>query len=251
MMGLRNLLESMAPILQKDDPIPVQGLYERGIFSTFFGGNEVPGQFSHKSRGSSISFTVPLLDNHRTRSLIVFVVYVNAGYESPIVHHNHMSQIRVKNKSKGLWGAYCPSHCGIPGEGEDMIWLSNWDFYDKLEGGDEVVVSVIMKSGLLVKELGIRLVQVQQEENHNMMSISTDSSYDYPISFNKILGDSDEEDEEEEQQDDITVATITGSNNSGGGWKVLVTAACFFLTLSLITRSSFSGRKKRPSTSPG
>ncbi|ONI22404.1 hypothetical protein PRUPE_2G127000 [Prunus persica] len=76
LLGLCNLLESMAPIrmymytshgnLQEDDPIPVQGLYERGIFSTFFGGNEVPGQFSHKSRGSSISFTVPLLDNHRT-----------------------------------------------------------------------------------------------------------------------------------------------------------------------------------------
>ncbi|CAL9006434.1 unnamed protein product [Prunus brigantina] len=253
--GLCNLLESMAPILQKDDPIPVQGLCECGIFSTFLCGNRVPGQFSHKSRGSSISFTVPLLDNHRIRGLIVFVVYVHPGYDSPIVHHAHMPLIRVKNKSKGLRGMYCPSHYGIPGEGEDMIWLSHWNLYDQLEGGDEVVVSVIMKSGLLVKELGIRLLMVQQEENHNMMSISTDSSYEelfdlgsdliwFPheaLSFNMILGDSDEEgkaeevfsrfvclpDEEEEQQDDITVATTTGSNNSGGlcGWKVL--AACF------------------------
>ncbi|XP_021802131.1 disease resistance-like protein CSA1, partial [Prunus avium] len=159
LLGLCNLLESMAPILQKDDPIPVQGLYECGIISTFFAGNEVPGQFSHKRRGSSISFTVPLLDNHRTRGLIVFVIYVNAGYDSPIVHHTYISHIRVKNKSKGLWGAYFPSHYSIPGEGEDMIWLSHWNLYDQLEGGEEVVVSVIMKSGLLVKELGIRLVQ--------------------------------------------------------------------------------------------
>ncbi|CAL9006531.1 unnamed protein product [Prunus brigantina] len=209
LLGLCNLLESMAPIrkfthftenytlygnLQEDVPIPVQGLYECGIFSTFFGGNEVPGQFSHKSRGSSISFTVPLLDNHRTRGMIVFVVYVNAGYDSPIVHDNYSSQIRVKNKSKGLRGIYYPSHYGIPGEGEDMIWLSHWNLDDQLQGGDEVVVSVIMKSGLLVKELGIRLVQVQQEENHNMMSISTDSSYDHQIWYNKRLGDSDEED---------------------------------------------------------
>ncbi|XP_021822542.1 TMV resistance protein N-like [Prunus avium] len=45
-------------------------------------------------------------------------------------------------------------------------------------------------------------------------------------------------DEEEERQGDITVATTTGSNNSGSlrGWKVLVTTACFFLTLTLITR---------------
>ncbi|CAL8120941.1 unnamed protein product [Prunus armeniaca] len=241
--GLCNLLESMAPILQKDDPIPVQGLYECGIFSTFFCGNRVPGQFSHKSRGSSISFNVPLLDHHRIRGLIVFVVYVHPGYDSPIVHHAHMPLIRVKNKSKGLRGMYCPSHYGIPGEGEDMIWLSHWNLDDQLQGGDEVVVSVINKSGFLVKELGIRLVQVQ-EENH--------SSYD-PVLFNTILGDSDEEDEEEEQQDDITVTTTTGSNNSGvlRGWKVLVTAACFFLTLSLITRSSLSGRKKGPSTSHG
>ncbi|CAL9006450.1 unnamed protein product [Prunus brigantina] len=239
-LGLGNLLESMAPILQKDDPIPIQGLYECGIFSTFFGGNEVPGQFSHKSRGSSISFTVPLLDNHRTRGLIVFIVYLNAGYDSPIIQHNCLLHIRVKNKSKGLRGAYEPSHYGIPGEGEDMIWLSHWNLGDQLQGGDEVVVSVIMESGLLVKELGIQFVQVQEKENHNTMSISTDSSYGHQMWYNKRLGDSDEEDrreeifarfvclpDEEEQQDDITVATTTGSNNSGGlgGWKVL--AACF------------------------
>ncbi|KAI5344948.1 hypothetical protein L3X38_012825 [Prunus dulcis] len=249
LLGLCNLLESIAPIrmyalyrnLQEDDPIPIQGLYQYGIFSTFFGGNEVPGQFSHKRRGSSISFTVPLLDNHRTRGLIVFVVYVNADYDSPIIHHNYFTDMTVKNKTSGLRGIYYPSFYGIPGEGEDMIWLSHWNLDDQLEGGDEVVVSVIMKSGLLVKELGIRLVQVQQEANHNMMSISTDSSSDNRIWYNKRLGDSDEEDkreevfsrfvclpdEEEEQQDDITVATTTGSNYSGGlrGWKVL--AACF------------------------
>ncbi|CAL2240945.1 unnamed protein product [Prunus armeniaca] len=234
LLGLCNLLESMAPIhmstphLRNDVPIPVQGLYEHGIFSTFFGGNKVPGQFSHKSRGSSISFTVPLLDNHRTRGLIVFVVYVNAVCDSPISNIQGTLLIRVKNKSKGLMRAYDPSHYGIPGEGEDMIWLSHWNLDDQLQGGDEVVVSVIIKSWFLVKELGIRLVQVQQEENHNM--ISTDSSYDHQIWYNMSPGDSDEEDtidEEEEQQDDITVATTTGSNNSGGlrGWKVL--AACF------------------------
>jgi hypothetical protein len=38
-----------------------QGLHEGGIFSTFLPGNEVPGRFSHTSRGSSVSFTVPLL----------------------------------------------------------------------------------------------------------------------------------------------------------------------------------------------
>ncbi|CAL9006551.1 unnamed protein product [Prunus brigantina] len=262
LLGLSNL-ETMAPIRmlrgyswirRADYWNPVQGLYERCIFSTFFAGNEVPGQFSHKSTKSPISFTVPLRDYYR--GLKVFAVYTKHEHDNdngpdyclpgPIV-------TRVRNKSKGLKWIHAPTCYGIPGEGEDMIWLSLWKLKEEvhLESGDEVVVSVIMQPWLQVKEFGIQL-----QENHNMMTVSTESSYypcfrsgdldqyqpgvyllflrhepiQDPIWFNKILGDSDDEDttdEEEEQQDDITVATTTGSNNSGGlcGWKVL--AACF------------------------
>ncbi|KAL6289853.1 hypothetical protein ACE6H2_007363 [Prunus campanulata] len=292
LLGLSNL-ESMAPLLMRkraymsaeDDWNPVQGLYEKGIFSTFFTGNEVPGQFSHKSTESPISFTVPLLDNHRIQGLKVFVVYTKlyASYSfgdspGPII-------TRVKNKSKGLKWIYSPRCCGIPGEGEDMMWLSIWKLEEEvhLDGSDEVVVSVIMQPWLQVKEFGIQLVQHLQEENTNMMTVSTDSSYypsvrsgdssyqpgvyllfhiskpiQDPIWFNKILEDSDDEDttvKEEEQHYDQTIAVTTGSNESGGlrGWKgkVLISAACFFLTLSLITRSSLSHKKKRQSTSRG
>ncbi|ONI01318.1 hypothetical protein PRUPE_6G132100 [Prunus persica] len=180
LLGLCNLLESMATIRmhkpsyisEKDDWSPVQGLYEDGKFSTFFGGNEVPGQFSHKSRGSSISFTMPLLDNHRIKGLIVCAVYVSYGSDFP---YNHMTGfqryrglmdtiIRVRNKSKGLKWYYMPSFFGIPGEGEDMIWLSHWQFKDEhLEGCDQVVVSVRMEHCFQVKELGIQFVQVEQQ----------------------------------------------------------------------------------------
>ncbi|XP_020413944.1 protein SUPPRESSOR OF npr1-1, CONSTITUTIVE 1 isoform X2 [Prunus persica] len=292
LLGLSNL-ESMAPIRmrkrmwmsEKDDWNPVQGLYEKGIFSTFFAGNEVPGQFSHKSTKSPISFTVPLLDNHRIQGLKVFIVYTKLYAHSsgralpgPII-------TRVKNKSKGLKWIYCPRCYGIPGEGEDMIWLSLWKLEQEvhLDGSDEVVVSVIMQPWLQVKEFGIQLVQHLQEGNTNMMTVSTDSSYypsvksgdssyqpgvyllfrrskpiQDPIWFNKILEDSDDEDttvKEEEQHYDQTIAVTTGSNESGGlrGWKgkVLISAACFFLTLSLIARSSLPHKKKRQSTSRG
>ncbi|KAI5344952.1 hypothetical protein L3X38_012829 [Prunus dulcis] len=293
LLGLSNL-ESMAPIRmrkrmwmsEKDDWNPVQGLYEKGIFSTFFAGNEVPGQFSHKSTKSPISFTVPLLDNHRIQGLKVFVVYTKL-----YAHHSGRALpgpiiTRVKNKSKGLKWIYCPRCYGIPGEGEDMIWLSLWKLKEPevhLDGSDEVVVSVIMQPWLQVKEFGIQLVQHLQEGNTNMMTVSTDSSYypsvksgdssyqpgvyllfrrnkriQDPIWFNKILEDSDDEDttvKEEEQHYDQTIAVTTGSNESGGlrGWKgkVLISAACFFLTLSLIARSSLSHKKKRQSTSRG
>ncbi|KAL6289843.1 hypothetical protein ACE6H2_007353 [Prunus campanulata] len=276
LLGLCNL-ESMAPIrIRKpyqsqidDDRCPVQGLYERGIFSTFFAGNEVPGQFSHKSTKSSISFVVPLLPNHGIGGLKVFAVYTKRASDSPWALPGPLIT-RVRNKSKGLKWIYAPSHCGIPGEGEDMIWLSHWKLEEEvhLDGGDEVLVSVIMEPWLQVKEFGIQLLQPLQEENHNNMisaqhktidpyyaACATSGDLDEyqpgvyllsrrsvpikdPIWFNKILGDSDEEDKEEEQQDGHTIAAAKtdGNINSRGrlrGWKVLITAVFFFLTLLL------------------
>ncbi|CAL9006552.1 unnamed protein product, partial [Prunus brigantina] len=249
LLGLSNL-ESMTPIRtcqrfrsknwMNPDWFPVQGLYEYGIFSTFFAGNEVPGQFSHKSTKSPISFTVPLRDYYR--GLKVFVVYTKHEHDNDNVPSDYLPGpivTRVRNKSKGLKWIYAPTCYGIPGEGEDMIWLSLWKLKEQvhLEGGDEVVVSVIMQPWLQVKEFGIQL-----QENHNMMTVS-----------NKILGDSDDEDttdKEEEKHYDQTIAATTGSSKTGSlrGWKVIITAACFFLTLSLITRSSLSHKKKRQST---
>ncbi|VVA34380.1 PREDICTED: TMV resistance [Prunus dulcis] len=162
-----------------------EGLYEDGIFSTFFGGNEVPGQFSHKSKGSSISFAVPLLDNHGIKGLNVFAVYECFGSDFPYYEWYSMSRyfvlmgvmIRVRNKSEGLKWDYSPTHYGIPDEGEDMIWLSHWKFKDEhLESGDQVVVSVDIKHCFQVNELGIQFVQVEQE-SHNMMSTTDISDY--------------------------------------------------------------------------
>ncbi|XP_021801333.1 TMV resistance protein N-like, partial [Prunus avium] len=221
LLGLCSL-ESMATIrmhnVNSNSSIesPVQGLYERGIFSTFFGGNEVPVQFSHKSRGSSISFTVPLLDNHIIKGLIVCAVYASSGSGFPY----YDMTTRVRNKSKGLTWYYGPSFYGIPGEGEDMIWLSHWMFKDEhLEGGDQVVVSV--HHCFQVKELGIQFVQVEQE-SHNMMSNTV-----YPVDpwvdpEPYLFNDEDTIVNEEEQQDDRAIAAPTGSNNCGSclhGWK--------------------------------
>ncbi|XP_020412940.1 uncharacterized protein LOC18771140 [Prunus persica] len=260
-------LESMARIrLRKpyqssngDDLNPVQGLYERGIFSTFFAGEEVPGQFSHKSGGSSISFTVPLLDNyHRIGGLKVFAVYTKHANDSPWALPGPMIT-RVRNKSKGLKWIYAPSHCGIPGKGEDMTWLSHWNLEEEvhLDGGDQMAVSVIMEPWLLVKEFGIQLVQQLQSTQHktidpyNVVCVTSGHPDQYqpgvfllsrrsvpikdPIWFNKILGDSDEEDTTEEEQT-IAAAKTDGNINSRGllrGWKSLITAARFFLTLLL------------------
>ncbi|XP_050159064.1 disease resistance protein RPV1-like isoform X3 [Malus sylvestris] len=202
LLGLFNL--GSMPAIRMNSPMgcfhseedrwsPVQGLYQFGIFSTFFVGNEVPGQFSYKSTKSSISFIVPLLPaSHKIRGLNISATYANEensnyidddddddDYKPPII-------IKVSNKSKGLKWIYVPYLSGIPEEGEDMIWLSHWRMESEttLQCGDEVLVLVLMRPGKFqLKEVGVELVQ---EHQNNMMintqhNIKSDPSYPFVI----------------------------------------------------------------------
>ncbi|XP_048422827.1 disease resistance protein RUN1 isoform X1 [Pyrus x bretschneideri] len=179
-----------------DDWSPVQGLHQYGIFSTFLPGNEffprneVPSRLIHKSGGSSsISFTVPLLPNHRGRGLNVFAVYENViDFSDTELVYDCMDirmTIKVSNKSKGLKWIYVPLVYGIPGEGEDMTWLSHWKMENEtiaLECGDEVSVSVLMRHPWFqLKEFGVELVQ--EHQNNTMISTqhNTKSDPNYPF----------------------------------------------------------------------
>ncbi|XP_048442503.1 uncharacterized protein LOC125478383 [Pyrus x bretschneideri] len=287
LLGLCNL-ESM-PAVQMCYPIanngpkevPVQGLYQYGIFSTFFAGNEVPGRFSYKSTKSSILFMVPLLPaSHRIRGLNIFATYAkNCDLFFTIL-------TKVCNKSKGLKWIYRPDFYGIPGDGEDMIWLSHWKMENKtiLQCGDQVVVSVVAEL-IQIKEFGVELVQ--EHQNNIMISTqhNTKSDPNYPcviggdlsmwehipgiyfLGYQKdsveqtmkfawsilyhLIMDTDEEDtdkeEGQEEEPDYTIGrTRDASSNCGlRGWKVLLTASGLFFTLALVVRSSISQKKKR------
>ncbi|XP_024176501.1 disease resistance protein RPV1 [Rosa chinensis] len=149
--------------------LPIQGLYEYGIFSTFLPtkGNDVPGQFSHTSKGSSrsMSFTVPapLLPNQRIRGLNIFCVYANYDVDvrciDPII-------IRVNNKSKGLKWIYGPTCYGIPSS-KDVVWLSHWKLGNRLEAGDEVTVTVFPFEPFQIKEWGFQVVHEQEGKISN------------------------------------------------------------------------------------
>ncbi|KAI5322078.1 hypothetical protein L3X38_031150 [Prunus dulcis] len=114
----------------------IQVLYEYGIISTFLPVNVVPGQFSHKNRGScSISFTVPC-SNLRIRGLNIFSVYtVNNGDLDPGYSCDKISPIvtKVHNKSMGMKWIYDPSLIDFPDLGEDMIFLSHWSLGNELK----------------------------------------------------------------------------------------------------------------------
>nr|XP_017189676.1 TMV resistance protein N-like isoform X2 [Malus domestica] len=245
LLGLSNLGSMPAIRMKKPNTLenrwsPVQGLYQYGIFSTFFVGNEVPGQFSHKSTMSSISFIMSLLPDHKIRGLNIFATYakeknsnngstdsdsdVDKCYElDPIM-------IKVRNKSKGLMWIYGPILYGIPGEGEDIIWLSHWKMENEsiLQCGDEVLVLVLMRPNVFqLKEYGVELVQEHQDKMSTQHNTTADLP-DYPFVIggdlsswlNRVIMDSDEDDtdtEEEQQDDSAIVATrVAGSNNSAG-----------------------------------
>ncbi|VVA37992.1 PREDICTED: TMV resistance N [Prunus dulcis] len=225
---------------------PIQGLYESGIFSTFLPRHEVPGQFSDRSEGSSVSFTVPpLLPNLRIRGLNIFTVYTEYfnGYSSSSIPNPLL--LRVCNKTKGLKWIYAPSCHGVPDDENQVMWLSHWRLGSGLEGGDEVSVSVFTKPLFRVKECGIQLVHEQEDEmstQHNtivpsyLSDIGRDSSEFIPgtyylgngpffrltreyvlgwkkeVWFNDISGESNEEtDTEERRQGDEPVAQVAAA----------------------------------------
>lgn len=148
LMGLSNVMAG-----------PVQGMHEFGIFSTFLLGGEVPSLFRDKTKGSSISFTVS--SSHlRIRCLNLCFVYADPKARAP-----YPSVTKIYNKTKDLTWVYCPMHFGIPSEEEDMAWLSQWNFGNELEAGNEVTVSMVADDCLEINECGINIVYSDQEED--------------------------------------------------------------------------------------
>ncbi|CAN6715336.1 unnamed protein product [Malus baccata var. baccata] len=261
---------------------PVQGLDRHGIYSTFFSGNEVPGRFSYRSTGSSISFIVPYLSSHKIRGLNIFATYTNENNWS--YSSDPFMSIEVSNKSKGMKWTYGPRFCR-GGLGEDVTWLSHWKMDNEtiiLECGDEVVVSVRTRrprADNQVKEFGVDLVQEHQDQMSTQHNTTPDPNDPFVIGgdlsplqhisgeylfcwfseaemknvdfcrpkwLNTLIMDSDKEEEQQSDLDHkIAAASARGNNCHLRGWRGLVTAAIFLLTLTLIVPPSISRKKKR------
>ncbi|XP_061999229.1 uncharacterized protein LOC133716544 [Rosa rugosa] len=229
------------------------------MFSTFLPGNAVPGQFSYRTKGSSsISLTLPLpsLPEIRIRGFNIFIVYaVSDNDDERYSSSSDQGSITIKiiNESKDDNWHYGPIYHGIPGKGEDMIWLTHWNMKNQVKGGDQMAVSLSVNHARFryqVKEWGIQVVQEKQEDK-----TCTDHYTTNPISFPCATGgdlltsdeplrgtyllscephstvdkDKKEDDEEEAVGDPIPASAMgDGSNNSDRGlrkWKVLIIAA--------------------------
>ncbi|KAL6130592.1 hypothetical protein ACLB2K_068971 [Fragaria x ananassa] len=224
----------------------IQGLHEydctssyffRGrkinMFSTFLPGNEVPGQFSHRSidGSSSISLTMPLPslnDDPRIRGFNIFIVYaVSDNEDKRYSSSNNQGSITINvvSESNGDNWHYAPVYHGVPGKGEDMIWLTHWNMQNQVKGGDQVAVSLSpehVRFRYQVKEWGIQVVQEKQIETTGGDLLASDEP---------LRGADKEGDYEEVVVDDPIPASAMrggGNNNNDQGlrrWKVLIISA--------------------------
>ncbi|KAK4479966.1 hypothetical protein RD792_013020 [Penstemon davidsonii] len=158
--------------------LPLQGLYEQGVFSIFIPGNRIPSFFL-KTMHREVSFNIA--PNFKVQGLSMATFYTNNtlkinGADDKTKSHDYWqaNRVELRNSTKGLTWVHRPTIFGVPEDNnEGMTWLSHWNFGSTLmEGGDEVKIIVSLKSyRFTVEEFGLHLVgDVGESHNSEMVS---------------------------------------------------------------------------------
>lgn len=106
---------------------------------------------------------MPHVEGNRLTGLNLCVVYAfdSSKIDSfhPIVKDKYDGSfsfvIIITNITKGLEWFYRPAFFAKPETDVNMTWLSHWNFWDQLQGGDEIQVSVTGSFAVRVKKVGI------------------------------------------------------------------------------------------------
>lgn len=136
-------------------------LFERFITNIFLPGGKVPGWFSSKSVGSSVSITVPSFSssNSRIQGLNVCVVYAIDKHWN----RNALFNTVISNQTKNLKFNYFPVCYGLLKPDEYITWSSHWKFHkSQMDIGDQLNISLATDPCFKVKEIGVRLVYDEQ-----------------------------------------------------------------------------------------
>ncbi|WCJ30634.1 Disease resistance protein (TIR-NBS-LRR class) family [Euphorbia peplus] len=171
---------------------PLQTLSERGIYSIFIPGSEMPQWFSYRSEGDTVSFIVPRLDSGF--KIIGIVTCATYAWQKSSEICYFSSRITISNNTKMYEWVYEPYVTFLSSEDEqDMNWLSywmfndlkdenedldmSWRFKDEMEEGDEVEFSIDLGFGINVKNCGIHLLsQPIDSQPDDLAMIPYDSS---------------------------------------------------------------------------
>ncbi|XP_019179416.1 PREDICTED: TMV resistance protein N-like isoform X2 [Ipomoea nil] len=162
----------------------VQGLYEFGIFSTYFPGSEVPRWFSHKQDVEN-SVTLKLASHTDTNITGLTICLVYSRCKNPRKFKffgegkfggSFSFFIKVSNISSSLKWIYNPTYIGIPGPNEDLVFICHWKFGKYLASGDDINVSVVGQSYTFrIKEFGVSPVyDIIHQETQTSSSLANE-----------------------------------------------------------------------------
>nr|XP_043609010.1 disease resistance protein RUN1-like isoform X2 [Erigeron canadensis] len=143
-----------------------QMYYEFGIFSTIYGGNAMPYWIRHRSKGPSISFTIPSSPN-KVRGLNFCYVqklrFPNGTFGSLYDEAFELPMIIISNRTKNRNWIY--HHCidKVSVGHKCLTFLSHWTFRtDEMEGDDHVTITVTKQQrehcDQLTEKCGVSLV---------------------------------------------------------------------------------------------
>ncbi|CAN4110135.1 unnamed protein product [Withania somnifera] len=142
----------------------VQGLYEFGIFSTYFPGSEIPSWFSRKGEESLLTLKVDSHTNTKITGLNICIVYSCSSHQkSRCWGENQLGNwysffVKLNNVSKGVKWIYAPTFIGVPGPNENLTFLCHWKLGKYLEAGDEINVSIIgWSNNFQMEDFGVSL----------------------------------------------------------------------------------------------
>ncbi|KVI00474.1 hypothetical protein Ccrd_021278, partial [Cynara cardunculus var. scolymus] len=156
----------------------VKMLYGFGIFSTFYVGKEIPNWISKRSKGPSISFTIPSSPNNLRGLNICFVLVVRnkiSIYSFVDIKISNIAQTRS-------WIYTCPVFFKETGEG--ITYLSHWMFgKNEMGNGDHITISMLKEydddDDFSIRECGVSFVYDEDEEEDVL---------GYYKSWNHIIG---------------------------------------------------------------
>ncbi|XP_023746915.2 disease resistance protein RUN1 [Lactuca sativa] len=152
-------------------------LYEYGIFSTMYEAEEMPSWFRHRSVGPSILFTIPSSPNCVRGFNFCSVQTLQVPdedartYLSPKITIDNITKNRTWIYQRRLTRSTVCREC--------CVMLSHWMFgMNDMEGGDQVTITVTGPYNELIKECGVRVMYVDDD----------DGALGYYKSWNLIIG---------------------------------------------------------------
>ncbi|KAL7619245.1 hypothetical protein Lser_V15G02948 [Lactuca serriola] len=164
----------------------IQMYYEFGIFSTIYGGQEMPNWIRRRSKQASISFTIPSSRN-KVRGLNFCCIHKVPFPEKRILFPNeefrYLPMITLHNITKKRTWVYNHYVYKVNVGGDCQILLSHWMFgMDEMERGDQITVIAKAEVDQIIKECGVKLVYDDGSTNED------EDPLDYYKSWNHING---------------------------------------------------------------